>query len=73
MRCPSCKFNNLAGVAACQVCGAHLPVVVCTTCYYENPPEQSSCGGWGDSLAEAAAPKPPPGKVYESGRLLLSR
>ena len=50
MRCSHCDFENLPGVATCQVCSSPLTGTACQRCGFENPPDYRFCGGCGQSL-----------------------
>src|SRR5712692_6184483 len=49
MRCPSCAFENPAGMKFCNECGAPLKSR-CPQCGFENPPHAKFCGECGTSL-----------------------
>ena len=51
MRCSHCEFDNLPGVATCQVCSTPLTGTPCQRCGFENPPDYAFCGGCGQSLS----------------------
>src|SRR5262245_51438636 len=53
MRCPSCGFENPAGMNFCGRCGTKLSPR-CPHCDFENPPGFAFCGKCGASLAEPA-------------------
>ena len=50
MRCSHCDFDNLSGVATCQVCSSPLTGTACQRCGFENRPDYRFCGGCGQSL-----------------------
>ena len=52
MRCSHCNFENVAGVAICQVCKNSLVGEPCERCAFQNPPEYRFCGECGLSLVE---------------------
>src|SRR5712691_7663792 len=49
MRCPSCAFENPAGMKFCNECGAPLKSR-CPQCGFENPPHAKFCGECGMSF-----------------------
>src|SRR5712692_2549262 len=49
MRCPSCAFENPAGMKFCNECGAPLKSR-CPQCGLENPPHAKFCGECGTSF-----------------------
>jgi ribosomal protein L40E len=51
MHCPSCGFENPAGMNFCGRCGTKLSPR-CLHCDFENPPGFAFCGKCGASLAE---------------------
>jgi Double zinc ribbon len=51
MRCPSCGFENPAGMNFCGRCGTKLSPR-CPHCDFENPPGFAFCGKCGADLAE---------------------
>ena len=58
MRCSHCDFDNVAGVATCQVCNNSLIGEACERCGFENPPDYRFCGGCGQSVVEPQNPAP---------------
>src|SRR5712692_6706199 len=50
MQCPSCSFDNPAGMKFCGQCGAQLSNR-CPQCGFENPPGFQFCGECGTPLA----------------------
>jgi len=68
MRCPSCGFDNPAGVKCCGACGTPL-TALCPACGFANPPRGQFCGECGASIGPpsrfaspptlAAQPQPP--------------
>ena len=50
MRCTHCNFDNVPGVATCQVCANPLAGRPCNRCGFPNPPRDSFCGGCGNEL-----------------------
>jgi class 3 adenylate cyclase/tetratricopeptide (TPR) repeat protein len=56
MRCPSCGFENPAGVRFCGGCGTRLSHV-CPQCSEENPAGFHFCGNCGTPLATPGAPR----------------
>src|SRR5262245_28711792 len=51
MHCPSCGFENPAGMNFCGRCGTKLSPR-CPHCDFENPPGFAFCGKCGADLAE---------------------
>ena len=49
MRCPSCGFENPAGVKFCHHCGSSFKNR-CPSCESENPPDAKFCGACGTTL-----------------------
>ncbi|MGH7967057.1 MAG: AAA family ATPase, partial [Candidatus Binatia bacterium] len=58
MRCPSCHFENPAGMKFCTECGVPLKNR-CTNCGFENPPQAKFCGECGTSLARQSKVQSP--------------
>ena len=58
MRCSNCNFDNVAGMATCQVCGSSLIGEPCERCGFDNPPDYRFCGSCGRSLVEPEEPAP---------------
>src|SRR5262245_63828687 len=55
MRCPSCSFENPAGMRFCGGCGTRLSHA-CPQCSEENPAGFHFCGNCGTPLATPGAP-----------------
>ncbi len=55
MRCSHCNFDNVPGVAVCQVCATPMGVVECSRCSFLNPSDYSYCGGCGQPMPGAEA------------------
>jgi class 3 adenylate cyclase/predicted ATPase len=84
MRCPSCGFDNPAGMKFCGECAAPLKAR-CPQCGFENPPQFKFCGACatpliGQSLASTPQPlaphsQPPLGYTPQhlAERILTSR
>lgn len=51
MRCPTCNFENPAGMRFCGECGIALPQT-CPQCGFENPPNFKFCGQCGIALKD---------------------
>jgi class 3 adenylate cyclase len=58
MSCPSCGFENTAGIKFCGRCGQPLQSA-CTRCGFENPPGFRFCGECGATLGERERPPAP--------------
>ena len=56
MHCPSCSFENPAGMKFCGQCGTQLNNR-CAQCGFENPPGFQFCGECGNSLTGKAKGK----------------
>src|SRR5712692_2539914 len=53
MHCPSCDFENPAGMKFCGACAAPLPAR-CPACGFDNPPQFTFCGACATPLQAAA-------------------
>src|SRR5262245_32793700 len=71
MHCPSCGFENPAGMNFCGRCGTKLSPR-CPHCDFENPPGFAFCGKCGASLAEPASPAHSPAPTGAMPRLQAS-
>src|SRR5712692_6091243 len=58
MQCPSCAFENPAGMKFCNECGAPLKSR-CPQCGLENPPRAKFCGECGTALTGMQKTKQP--------------
>lgn len=68
MECHKCNADNREGRRFCRSCGAGLPVA-CGACGFSNDADDTFCGGCGQSMAPAAAQRPPaPAQVPASSR-----
>src|SRR5712692_965039 len=54
MHCPSCDFENPAGMSFCGKCGASLSPL-CPQCGFENPADFAFCGKCGSPLTSQPA------------------
>jgi predicted ATPase/class 3 adenylate cyclase len=72
MHCPSCGFENPAGMKFCGACAAPLKSI-CANCGFENPPGFKFCGQCGASLNGATpATAVPEHKTPEAERRHLT-
>src|SRR5215510_5115526 len=55
MRCPSCGFENAAGMTFCTECGARLQQD-CPSCGFENTAQAKFCGKCGTALSVGGTP-----------------
>ena len=71
MHCPSCGFENPAGMNFCGRCGTTLSPR-CPHCDFENPPGFAFCGNCGASLAAPAPAAHSPALTGTTPRLQAS-
>jgi class 3 adenylate cyclase len=71
MHCPSCGFENPAGMNFCGRCGTKLSPR-CLHCDFENPPGFAFCGKCGASLADPAPAAYSPSLTGPTPRLQTS-
>jgi hypothetical protein len=68
MHCPSCGFENPAGMNFCGRCGTKLSPR-CPHCDFENPPGFAFCGKCGANLAESTPAAHSPSRTGATPRL----
>jgi hypothetical protein len=62
MHCPSCNFENPAGMKFCGQCGTQLGNR-CSQCGFENPPGFQFCGECGTPLTRRSEVRGPKSEV----------
>src|SRR5712691_13113767 len=72
MRCPSCAFENPAGMKFCNECGAPLKSR-CPQCGLENPPHAKFCGECGTALTGMQKTKQPSSVQGSASRVQIKQ
>jgi hypothetical protein len=65
MQCPSCAFENQAGMNFCGRCGTRL-ANPCASCGFDNPSDHAFCGNCGTPLDRSTATLSPPAPQAQS-------
>jgi hypothetical protein len=68
MRCPSCEFENPAGMKFCGQCATPL-TSPCPQCGFANPPGFAFCGQCATPLTTAPSMVAPSPQTYTPGHL----
>src|SRR6266849_1936231 len=64
MHCPSCGYENPAGLKFCNDCGTPLNLR-CGSCGFENAPQAKFCGECGTALRAEGRPAPAKGRTRQ--------
>src|SRR5438034_10479177 len=68
MRCPSCEFENTAGMKVCGQCASPVGRR-CPQCGFDNPPGFAFCGQCATPLTTAPSMASPSPETYTPGHL----